>query len=153
MKEKKKNEENDMDEALSTSNHIAMVTETDSDSEDEAALAGYEPLPLDAQDDDNESSDHESDSGLESDSPTSCHENLPPISRIECVLAQEVWSAPLQSVVDIKMDSVKVNEVKEAMANVTLPLSAIPDWATNIPDDEWKQHLYKRLQGLQKSTV
>ncbi|KAK4886304.1 hypothetical protein RN001_002575 [Aquatica leii] len=139
-----------MEESFTT-NHGEIVMPTDSDSEEEVPFDGYEPLPLDAPDEVNESSDSENDSGLDSVSHASSQENLPPITRIENTLVKEVWSTP--STVDITMDSIKVNEVKEAMANIKLPLSAIPEWANNIPEDEWKQHLYNRLQSLQKKTT
>lgn len=143
---------NHSEESLPTSNENVLMA-TDSDSEDEVVLDGYEPLPVEPPDYENDSSDNEQDSGVDSDSHTSSNGNLPPITSAESILIKEVWSSPSPSTVDIKMDSVKVDEVKQAMANVLLPASSIPEWANNIPEDEWKEHLYKRLQGLRKSTI
>ncbi|KAB0794944.1 hypothetical protein PPYR_11783 [Photinus pyralis] len=143
---------NHVEETLPSNNENVFMA-TDSDSEDEVVLDGYEPLPLEAPEYDNESSDNEQDSGVDSDNQTPTNENLPPISAAASALVREVWATPSPSTVDIKMDSEKVDEVKQVMANVLLPSSSIPEWANNIPEDQWKEHLYKRLQGLQKSTI
>lgn len=65
---------------------------------------------------------------------------------MESSIVKEVWDGPAPEVCDIKMDNQRVLEVKQAMLNITLPESAIPDWATNIPEEEWKLQLMKRLK-------
>lgn len=67
---------------------------------------------------------------------------------MEEVLVNEVWSGPPPKAVDIEMDSKKVDEVKQAMTNITLPPSSIPEWAANVPEEEWKNQLLKRLQNM-----
>jgi len=138
------------DENFAT-NHENIIMGTDSDTDDDdVALDGYEPLPLGPVDDVNEeSSDSDDDSGVGSGGQHSSNENLPPINPIEGTLVREVWASPRPFVVDIAMDSEKVDEVKQAMAGITLPASAIPEWASSIPEEQWKQHLINRLQNLQ----
>lgn len=65
---------------------------------------------------------------------------------MEQILVKEVWSVPTPT--DIEMDSKKVDEVKQVMSTITLPPSSIPDWASNISEEEWKQQLTKRLQAM-----
>ncbi|KAF2883982.1 hypothetical protein ILUMI_22180 [Ignelater luminosus] len=141
---------NSTEENLSPNEDVVLGTDSDSD-EDDNALSGYEPLPLAPPEDLNndESSDSEDDSGVGSGGQPS-EESLPPINRIENQLVGEVWSGPSPSAVDIKMDSNKVDEVKQVMANITLPPSSIPEWANNIPEEQWKQHLLSRLHDLQR---
>ena len=31
------------------------------------------------------------------------------------------------------------------MAGIKLPIANIPDWAQNVPEDSWKEHLLNRL--------
>lgn len=144
----------DSEPSLSTNNNeVILVTDSDSDN-DEVNHNGYEPLPLTPPDDANEIDDSDSesdnDSGLGSAGQQSHNDSFPAIVRIESQLTQEVWSEPTPSAVDIEMDSNKVDQVKQAMANITLPSSSIPDWANNIPEDQWKQHLFDKLQDLQR---
>lgn len=129
-------------EDIAPNNEIILVTDTDTDDEDNP-YNDYEPLPMnditDPSDEENPHSDSDEASGPNTDS-------LPQITRIEATLVTEVWSAPLPRAVDIEMDSTRVDEVKKAMNNFTLPPSAIPEWANTIPEEQWKQQLINRLQ-------
>lgn len=129
-------------EDIAPNNEIILVTDTDTDDEDNP-YNDYEPLPMnditDLSDEENNHSDSDEASGPTPDS-------LPQITRIEATLVKEVWSAPLPRAVDIEMDSTRVDEVKKAMNNFTLPPSAIPEWANTIPEEQWKQQLINRLQ-------
>lgn len=129
-------------EDIAPNNEIILVTDTDTDDEDNP-YNDYEPLPMnditDLSDEENNHSDSD-----EASEPTP--DSLPQITRIEATLVKEVWSAPLPRAVDIEMDSTRVDEVKKAMNNFTLPPSAIPEWANTIPEEQWKQQLINRLQ-------
>lgn len=49
------------------------------------------------------------------------------------------------------MDNKKVDEVKQAMASITLPSTAIPEWAVNIKEEDWKQELLERIERLKRA--
>ncbi|XP_050501335.1 uncharacterized protein LOC126881233 [Diabrotica virgifera virgifera] len=99
-------------------------------------------------------SDEDADNGDETHNEVSNAPNnlpeipVPPVTTIETTLLKEVWSASSSRSCDIEMDSKKVDEVKQAMSNIVLPPSAIPDWAADIPEEEWKQQLIKRLENI-----
>ncbi|KAK9870245.1 hypothetical protein WA026_006332 [Henosepilachna vigintioctopunctata] len=62
-----------------------------------------------------------------------------------CNLNQEVMACLDSPPVDIEMNSAKVEEVKQVMVNITLPPSAIPEWAAKVPEEEWKEYLFNKL--------
>lgn len=126
-------------------NHeIIMVTDTDTD-EEENSYNDYEPLPTN---EDNlheyceEEQDSDNEDGLVSEEP------FAPITSMEDTLIREVWSESTPK--DIIMDKNKVDEVKQAMLNFSLPASSIPDWASHIPEAQWKEKLMDKLHNLQK---
>lgn len=43
------------------------------------------------------------------------------------------------------MTNEKVEEIKLAMKNITLPAAAIPKWASEVDEDVWKRKLYDSL--------
>ncbi|RZC40778.1 hypothetical protein BDFB_010265 [Asbolus verrucosus] len=123
-----------------------MVADADTDEED-SPHNEYQPLPMHEMaevSDDDLNSDSEEAAGISNE------DSLPSITRIEDALVKEVWMGPAPKAVDIEMDNNKVDEVKQAMMNFTLPPSSIPEWANNIPEEQWKQQLISRLQYLQK---
>lgn len=125
--------------SLSPNNELILETDTDPEIED--GYAGYQPLPLNP--DESPSSDSEEDT---ENSDENNQQPEPLITRMEDTLVQEVWSCtPPQ---DIAMDSSKVDQVKQMMANVTLPASSIPEWARNVPEDAWKETLLSRIQSI-----
>lgn len=130
-------------EDLSPNNEIIIATDTDTDDE-ENLYNDYEPLPTN----DLHEAEESSNSSDNEEGAVANIDPLPPIVPMEEILVKEVWTAPTKSV-DIEMDSNKVNEVKQAMVNFTLPPSSIPEWANNIPEEQWKQQLISRLQNLQ----
>ncbi|CAH1961641.1 unnamed protein product [Acanthoscelides obtectus] len=137
------------EEELPTNNETGVILVTDEESDDQETLAidQYQPLPMeDSGESGHESSSEDEDLEIQASGITAPPDvNLPPITPMEEILVKEVWSAPPPK--DIEMDSNKVDEVKKAMANITLPPGAIPDWAETIPEEEWKQHLLNRLQN------
>ena len=50
-----------------------------------------------------------------------------------------VWSSPQED--RLSLDGNKVEEIKSVMASFTLPQSAIPPWAQNISDEDWKNQI------------
>ncbi|XP_022913495.1 male-enhanced antigen 1 [Onthophagus taurus] len=130
------------EEPVTTNNDVVMPNESESDDETNE-YNGYEPLSThpdnDLDEDDEEIEQDEGAAGGDFES----------IIRAEDVLVGEVWSCK-ENVVDIVMDKEKEDLVKEVMLNFTLPASSIPDWAVNVPEEQWKEHLMKRLETLKK---
>lgn len=131
--------ENPLNELQSTNENIVIAATDTSEDEDEHQYDGYEPLPLAP----GESLEEESsDDDTIEEEPTS---SLPPIVPIEKTLIKEVWNTSTPN--NIEMNKEKAEEVRLAMANFTLPSSSIPEWAANIPEDQWKQKLIDRIQN------
>lgn len=136
--------DNHADEEITTNEEIIMGLDTDTD-EDDTSYDGYTLLPLGPEEVE-----------TESDEEAVHIENEPEISLSPIVtgvsnLEGELWMQPEIKSMDIQMDSDKVNEVKQAMSNFTLPSTNIPDWANYIPEELWKQNLMDRLQNINKS--
>lgn len=60
----------------------------------------------------------------------------------------EVWSSP-HNRSNIDMDADKINQVKSMMASFTLPVTAIPEWAKAISEEQWKEQLIGRIKEMQ----
>ena len=61
----------------------------------------------------------------------------------------QIWSSTVnQSKIDL--DSEKICQVKSLMASFTLPNSVIPEWASKISEEQWKQQLMERISEIQK---
>ena len=45
---------------------------------------------------------------------------------------------------------VNCDEIRAAMSNITLPPSAIPSWASEIPEAQWTSYLTARINSLQE---
>lgn len=60
----------------------------------------------------------------------------------------EVWSSP-HNRSNIDMDADKINQVKSMMASFTLPVTAIPEWAKSISEEQWKEQLIGRIKEMQ----
>lgn len=142
-------------EEIEPSTEIIATVETSSD-EDDGAYDGYQPLrgfpncvePINDSSDEEEENEAESNANKNPTSETNAvnpNPSLPPIVPIEKVLVTDVWNAPAPH--DIEMDVEKANEVRQAMANFTLPSTSIPDWAASIPEDQWKEQLINRIQS------
>ncbi|KAF7287851.1 uncharacterized protein LOC143204778 [Rhynchophorus ferrugineus] len=70
---------------------------------------------------------------------------VPDIVPSDIEILEDVWAQPGPIEVDIDMTQKKIDLVKEVMLNVQLPNESIPDWAKNVPEQEWKEHLLKKL--------
>lgn len=55
--------------------------------------------------------------------------SIPQIEPIENELIREVWSAPASG--DIPLDENKIDEIKQLMKGITLPVGSMPDWVNN----------------------
>ncbi|CAG9865132.1 unnamed protein product [Phyllotreta striolata] len=142
-------------EDFKINNDIIMgFSEDDSDGETEIDTyqndyAEYQPLPTEkptSNSDTEESADEDIINNPRENNTGNEDSSVPPITPIETTLVMELWSRPAPDACDIQMDNEKVQQVKNAMLNVTLPASAIPDWAANVPEEEWKSQLMKRLK-------
>ncbi|XP_045479931.1 male-enhanced antigen 1 [Harmonia axyridis] len=71
---------------------------------------------------------------------------LPVISRTS---AYDDYASSSSS--NINMDDKKCEEVKKIMVNINLPTSCIPEWAADVPEEQWKDFILQRLH-LKKST-
>lgn len=56
----------------------------------------------------------------------------------------------LQQLVSSRDITVDYDQVRAAMASITLPPSSIPPWASSIPDSEWCTYLQNRIRILQE---
>merc|ERR1712198_552848 len=44
----------------------------------------------------------------------------------------------------------KVEDIQKAMSGITLPSTAVPDWANQLSDEEWRKALSERLNLSKK---
>lgn len=49
--------------------------------------------------------------------------------------------------------NINCDEVRAAMAGFSLPPSAIPSWAANIPESQWTSTLTQQIQRIQSNTT
>ncbi|CAI9734682.1 male-enhanced antigen 1 [Octopus vulgaris] len=47
------------------------------------------------------------------------------------------------------LDENQEEKVRDAMKGFQLPVGNIPEWALNIPEDKWKEHLLSKLHQLE----
>ncbi|XP_032221647.2 uncharacterized protein LOC116604019 [Nematostella vectensis] len=52
-----------------------------------------------------------------------------------------------------QMDSDQVDLIRQVMSNITLPSSAIPEWAKLVPEDKWKTSLVTSMQKRTNPTT
>lgn len=57
-----------------------------------------------------------------------------------------VWNAP--STVDKEpLNEEKTEQILKAMKGFTLPSTAIPPWASEIGEEDWKKHLLDKIRS------
>ncbi|XP_056647850.1 uncharacterized protein LOC130452537 [Diorhabda sublineata] len=141
------------EELIATNQNVFVVTDEDSDQEMSISdsiqtYTQYQPLSTFSNEDIDTVSDDDTDSDNNENSEITASSTMPApsIDSMESILVKEVWSESSTKVCDIEMDNKKVDEVKQLMLNITLPPSAIPDWAAKIPEEDWKSHLMSRLE-------
>lgn len=129
-------------------NQINVINEADSDEDAANEYDGYTLLPLGPEE---TFSDDDDVNNAEAQEDETDQNSLPAIVPMDNVLVGEVWGKQTEcSGIDIEMDSDKVNEVKLAMSNFTLPSTSIPQWANAVPEELWKENLIERLKDLNK---
>lgn len=123
--------------------------EEDSDDED-MGMAGYVPLSQVSTDADPILEREENDEWLsefdESTQISSVHTSEPQQSCSSEIL--QVWSCS-HNRSDIDLDATKIKEVKSVMASITLPETSIPQWASTISEEQWKEQLLVRIKQMQ----
>ncbi|XP_068251176.1 uncharacterized protein [Palaemon carinicauda] len=93
------------------------------------------------------SSDEETDQ-IDSDPNMSGYQPLPQDLNLRQSRQEEsaeragIWNSPQED--RLTLDGNKVEEIKSVMASFTLPQSAIPPWAQNISDEDWKNQIAGR---------
>ncbi|XP_067010206.2 uncharacterized protein [Anabrus simplex] len=65
--------------------------------------------------------------------------------------SSNVWSNPSVPAPTIEMGEERVAQVLAAMSNISLPPSAVPEWAASVPEEHWRQTLLERIQSLRKA--
>lgn len=123
--------------------NYAQNTSEDSDVEDDNIYEGYEPLPM------GETIDF--DNSLSNDENQPEDSNLPNIISSDIEIAQQVWNEPSPRQ-EIELDTSKTAQIMSAMATITLPTTAIPDWAQVVPEEKWKQDLLDRIRQRNEPT-
>ncbi|XP_043525214.1 male-enhanced antigen 1 [Frieseomelitta varia] len=122
-----------------------------SDSEDDdIGMAGYVPLSQIPADSDPMLYEDEDDEWI-SNAGESNQTLRPPILESQNASMSEtieVWSSP-RNRSNIDMDADKINQVKSMMASFTLPITAIPEWAKAISEEQWKEQLIGRIKEMQ----
>lgn len=63
--------------------------------------------------------------------------------------SMQVWTSQCNKS-SIDMDANKIDQVKSMMASFTLPTTAIPEWATAVKEDEWKDQLINKIKEIQE---
>ncbi|XP_018917072.2 uncharacterized protein [Bemisia tabaci] len=139
---------NDVDSTAQASNIV--VYETDESDGEQIVSDGYELLPLD---DAAVGSDDENLDGRESMSnvshslnfdPSDTSNTIPTVPSISPFEADSELDLPPRA--DIVVDTARI---QAAMAQFSLPPSAIPSWASVIPESQWTHHLMSRINTLQ----
>merc|ERR1712212_376358 len=118
----------------------------DEDDEDDvngnAGWARFDDLPTD----ENSLADSEFDAnwpgvgGVTTDSAALPHSSPPPVTDF-LVGGGRVTEASVTSLTS--MD--KVEDIRKAMTKITLPNTAVPEWASQLSDEDWRKALDERL--------
>ncbi|KAH1028634.1 hypothetical protein HUJ05_001971 [Dendroctonus ponderosae] len=142
--------------------------DSDSELEDNGPWGGYMPLaqnPADSEALFRSSNDSDEDEGIDEEQPPAAEQGIKDSSsvQVEEVLSPmvdllrvvnkhciQVWSQPAPKEVDIEMSDKKIDLVKQMMQNIKLPEEAIPAWARDIPEAQWRDHLLQKLNQAQQ---
>ncbi|GIY67420.1 male-enhanced antigen 1 [Caerostris extrusa] len=122
------------------------VSDSDSFSEEED-YDGYQPLSQDPDNCLDNPSDMDEDSYfLSEEEMMTCGINLPntlllPAPAVETITSNQKTDTKK----DLRMDEDHIETIKSVMKGITLPKSNLPQWATAVPEEEWKSAL---LSGM-----
>ncbi|CAH0561152.1 unnamed protein product [Brassicogethes aeneus] len=123
----------DPDNTENLPNYVDAANFNEADDNDEEVYNGYEPLGMQDFEEDNVITDSDEEASdpvvQENNANNSNDPNFPPIEPIETTLVREVWTEASSS--DIPLDDNKIDEIKQLMKGITLPVAAMPDWVTN----------------------
>ncbi|XP_058454633.1 uncharacterized protein LOC131432407 [Malaya genurostris] len=153
-------EQNDEDDTFCVREDYIINAEISSDESEnefgeENEYIGYQPLNLHDPDEstmdlDDKDNDTESNEMIVSHnvSTSSAYQSNPDFFNVD------VWNAPRPVELNIELDGVKENQILNAMAAIQLPNLSVPDWATGIPENAWKEDLLLRIrQHAQRRNV
>ncbi|XP_071645290.1 male-enhanced antigen 1 [Temnothorax longispinosus] len=140
-------------ESLTVSNVVldARAANDEEDSDDEAmSMAGYMPLSQVSTDADPMLGEEENDEWLSGFGESSQASSVPITEETQQSSSEilEVWSCP-NNRSDIDLDATKIKEVKSVMASITIPETSIPQWASAISEEQWKEQLLVRIKQMQ----
>lgn len=140
-------------ENLTVSNVVldprAANDEEDSDDED-MGMAGYMPLSQVPTDADPILGEEENDEWLSGFGESTQASSVPTTETQQNCSSEilEVWSCS-NNRSDIDLDATKIKEVKSVMASITIPETSIPQWASTISEEQWKEQLLIRIKQMQ----
>ncbi|GBM67690.1 hypothetical protein AVEN_247097-1 [Araneus ventricosus] len=127
-----------------------LVSDSDSYSEDEDH-DGYLPLSQDPENClDNHSDDLDEDSNFLPEEEMMTCVSLPSSSLLLPAPPDVVMvSGDMKK--DLKMDEDHIETIKSVMRSITLPKSNLPQWATLVPEEEWKPALLSSMLNKRKN--
>lgn len=134
---------------------INASSEDESEHEDEETIDnhhGYQQLPQEAPDatDDHSDSDSEELNQPSVETQRAMQFTEESRRRQEALSREEqaqLWAGQSQDRSDIVLDKDKVDTIKKVMSRISLPPSAVPQWASEITSDEWSDMVQKKLNS------
>ncbi|XP_060530799.1 uncharacterized protein LOC132704660 [Cylas formicarius] len=138
---------------VAPNNSLTIPSEEETDSETEAEhefdIGNYMPIPCDSISDEEQTNSDASDIELGTIQLPEPY-SLSAIEPAGVSVSRDVWSYPPPKESDIELSDSKIDEVKQVMQSVLLPPTAVPEWAKNIPEEKWKEHLINKIQNKEK---
>lgn len=73
---------------------------------------------------------------------------FPDVVPVDLEIAQEIWNAAPQPerANAIELDDQRTNQIMTLMSGISLPSTAIPEWAQNLSEDKWKNDLLEKIR-------
>lgn len=73
---------------------------------------------------------------------------FPDVVPVDTEIAREVWNAAPQPerANHIQLDDQTTNQIMTLMSGISLPPTAIPEWAQNLPEEKWKTDLLEKIR-------
>ncbi|XP_023237325.1 male-enhanced antigen 1-like [Centruroides sculpturatus] len=139
--------END-DEELHSREIVINNFESDpsSDEDDAIDIGGYQLLPQDTDNDDGIELVVESLFDADEVEDSVSHLEISEVETSRFTSRDNTEEKTPEEIDSCPMNQERVDKIKQAMAGFTLPCSSVPNWAFNIPEDEWKERLVTILQ-------
>ncbi|XP_055387977.1 uncharacterized protein LOC129616377 [Condylostylus longicornis] len=128
-----------------------VVTYSEDSGDIDNFYEGYHRIPAD-QRDEIEAENHNSTELLEDTHQSQLNQQIVgPSSSCDAGNAEldfesKVWKNPRPKELEMELDISKTEQIMAAMAHITLPLSAIPEWAHEISENQWKEDLLNRIR-------